>query len=61
MSQESISRARFVISTATHDLWLKFYPQVGVRLEDCFYVNDEGLPVFFTAAVGGQAKDPWRP
>jgi len=32
---------------------------VGVRLEDIFYVNEEGNPVFLTANVGGQAKTPW--
>ncbi|KLO14165.1 Creatinase/aminopeptidase [Schizopora paradoxa] len=32
---------------------------VGIRLEDIFYINEEGKPVFLTANVGGQAKTPW--
>jgi len=34
---------------------------VGVRLEDCFYIAETGLPVMLTAGVGGQAKTPWEP
>jgi len=33
---------------------------VGVRLEDCFYIDEKGSPIFLTAGVGGQAQDPWR-
>ncbi|KZP23639.1 peptidase M24 [Athelia psychrophila] len=35
--------------------------QVGVRLEDCFYISGDGAPVFLTAGVGGQAEDAWHP
>ncbi|KAF9072905.1 peptidase M24 [Rhodocollybia butyracea] len=35
--------------------------KVGVRLEDCFYINAQGRPVFFTEGVGGQAGSPWDP
>ncbi|GJE95184.1 creatinase/aminopeptidase [Phanerochaete sordida] len=35
--------------------------EVGVRLEDCFYVDDDGRPVFLTAGVGGQAGSAWEP
>ncbi|KAL1746074.1 peptidase M24, structural domain-containing protein [Schizophyllum fasciatum] len=36
--------------------------KVGVRLEDCFYVDEEtGGGVLFTAGVGGQATSPWAP
>lgn len=35
--------------------------KVGVRLEDCFYVAEEGNAVFLTAGVGGQATSPWQP
>ncbi|KAL1669318.1 peptidase M24, structural domain-containing protein [Schizophyllum commune] len=36
--------------------------KVGVRLEDCFYVDEEsGEGVLFTAGVGGQATSPWSP
>ncbi|KIK63614.1 hypothetical protein GYMLUDRAFT_40673 [Collybiopsis luxurians FD-317 M1] len=35
--------------------------KVGVRLEDCFYINANGQPVFLTENVGGQAFDPWNP
>lgn len=35
--------------------------QVGVRLEDCFYINELGIPVFLTAGVGGQATSPLEP
>lgn len=30
--------------------------EVGVRLEDCWFMNDEGRAVKFT----GQAKSPWE-
>ncbi|KAF7338686.1 Peptidase-M24 domain-containing protein [Mycena venus] len=35
--------------------------QVGVRLEDCFYIHENGSAIFLTAGVGGQAKSPWSP
>ncbi|KAH7341986.1 Creatinase/aminopeptidase [Rhizoctonia solani] len=35
--------------------------QVGVRLEDCFYIGDEGGAVLLTAGVGGFAKNLWEP
>ncbi|KAF8184894.1 peptidase M24 [Mycena galopus ATCC 62051] len=35
--------------------------KVGVRLEDCFYIHENGTAVFLTAGVGGQAKSPWSP
>jgi hypothetical protein len=35
--------------------------QVGIRLEDCFYVDERGDFVFLTAGVGGPAADPWTP
>ncbi|KAJ7684666.1 Creatinase/aminopeptidase [Mycena polygramma] len=35
--------------------------KVGVRLEDCFYIHEDGGAVFLTAGVGGQAKSPWSP
>ncbi|KAJ7445714.1 Creatinase/aminopeptidase [Mycena galericulata] len=35
--------------------------KVGVRLEDCFYIQEDGNAVFLTAGVGGQAKSPWKP
>ncbi|TFY65499.1 hypothetical protein EVG20_g5567 [Dentipellis fragilis] len=34
---------------------------VGVRLEDCFYIDEDGNAVFLTAGVGGQAASPWAP
>lgn len=37
------------------------YEQVGVRLEDCFYINEDGEPVFLTQGVGGLARSPLRP
>lgn len=33
--------------------------EVGVRLEDIFYIEEAGNSVFLTANVGGQAKTPW--
>lgn len=33
--------------------------QIGIRLEDCFYIDDDGKPVYLTAGVGGQARSPW--
>lgn len=35
--------------------------QVGVRLEDCFFIDEQGKPVLLTAGVGGQAASPWNP
>ncbi|KIY43628.1 Creatinase/aminopeptidase [Fistulina hepatica ATCC 64428] len=34
---------------------------VGVRLEDCFYINEDGAAVFLTEGVGGQSSSPWKP
>ncbi|KIY67833.1 Creatinase/aminopeptidase [Cylindrobasidium torrendii FP15055 ss-10] len=34
---------------------------IGVRLEDCFYIADDGQPVYLTAGVGGVATSPWEP
>lgn len=33
--------------------------QVGVRHEDCFYIDDDGSAVFLTDGVGGQPRSPW--
>ena len=33
--------------------------KVGVRLEDCFYINDEGRAVYLTQVAGGQSRSPW--
>ncbi|TCD66692.1 hypothetical protein EIP91_001046 [Steccherinum ochraceum] len=33
---------------------------LGIRLEDCFYIAEDGKPVYLTAGVGGQAKTPWK-
>ncbi|KAI0748284.1 Creatinase/aminopeptidase [Daedaleopsis nitida] len=35
--------------------------EVGVRLEDCFYIDTDGSAVFLTEEVGGQATSPWYP
>ncbi|KAH9934675.1 peptidase M24 [Fomitopsis serialis] len=35
--------------------------QVGIRLEDCFYVHENGTAIFLTAGVGGAARGPWDP
>ncbi|KZT11274.1 peptidase M24 [Laetiporus sulphureus 93-53] len=35
--------------------------QVGIRLEDCFYVAENGSAVLLTAGVGGAATSPWDP
>ncbi|KAF8905970.1 Creatinase/aminopeptidase [Gymnopilus junonius] len=35
--------------------------KVGVRLEDCFYINDNGVGEYLTEGVGGQSTEPWRP
>lgn len=34
--------------------------QVGIRLEDCFYINDDGDAIFLTEGVGGQAGSVWE-
>lgn len=35
--------------------------QVGIRLEDSFYIDESGNGVYFTENVGGQATSPWQP
>lgn len=35
--------------------------KVGVRSEDCFYVNEDGRPELLTEGTGGLAADPWNP
>ncbi|PBK87456.1 peptidase M24 [Armillaria gallica] len=35
--------------------------KVGVRLEDCFYIAQNGSAVYLTAGVGGHASSPWKP
>ncbi|KAI9065117.1 peptidase M24 [Trametes sanguinea] len=35
--------------------------KVGVRLEDCFYINEDGDGRYLTAGVGGPAASPWDP
>jgi len=34
---------------------------VGVRIEDCFYIDEYGVAEFLTAGVGGQSSSPWHP
>ncbi|KAI0313629.1 Creatinase/aminopeptidase [Amylostereum chailletii] len=35
--------------------------EIGIRLEDCFYIAEDGHAVYLTEGVGGQAEDPWNP
>ncbi|KAG1736725.1 peptidase M24, structural domain-containing protein [Suillus lakei] len=35
--------------------------KVGIRLEDCFYIDEGGNPIFLTKGVGGQALSPLYP
>jgi len=35
--------------------------EVGVRLEDCFFINTDGSPVYLTAGVGGPSQSPYAP
>jgi Xaa-Pro aminopeptidase len=35
--------------------------KVGVRLEDCFHIAEDGTGVYLTQNVGGQSKSPWQP
>jgi len=34
--------------------------KVGVRLEDIFYISEDGVAVFLTDGVGGLATSPWK-
>ncbi|OCH95053.1 peptidase M24 [Obba rivulosa] len=34
--------------------------QVGIRLEDCFYIGENGDAIFLTAGIGGPARNPWN-
>ncbi|KIO29190.1 hypothetical protein M407DRAFT_70902, partial [Tulasnella calospora MUT 4182] len=33
--------------------------EIGVRLEDCFVVEEDGSPLLLTSGVGGPARSPW--
>ncbi|KAG8984572.1 hypothetical protein FRB93_006417 [Tulasnella sp. JGI-2019a] len=35
--------------------------KVGVRLEDCMFIDKSGQAVLLTAGVGGAARSPWMP
>ncbi|EAU88339.2 peptidase M24 [Coprinopsis cinerea okayama7 len=35
--------------------------EVGIRLEDCFYIDSRGLPVYLTTHTGGPQTSPWKP
>jgi len=35
--------------------------EVGVRLEDCFFISDDGSPTLLTQGVGGRSMSPWEP
>ncbi|GLB35093.1 putative peptidase M24B family protein [Lyophyllum shimeji] len=35
--------------------------KIGVRLEDCFFIDDEGVPILLTEGVGGRSASPWAP
>lgn len=35
--------------------------KVGVRLEDCFYISNEGHAMLLTSGVGGFAQDLMHP
>ncbi|KAG5716297.1 hypothetical protein E4T56_gene10642 [Termitomyces sp. T112] len=35
--------------------------QVGVRLEDCFVIREDGAAILLTEGVGGQSQSPWAP
>ena len=36
------------------------FAQVGVRLEDCFYIDADGTAKYLTEGMGGAAVDPWH-
>jgi Xaa-Pro aminopeptidase len=35
--------------------------KLGVRLEDCFYIGEDGKPVYLTEGAGGPARIMWKP
>lgn len=35
--------------------------ELGIRLEDCFYVSDHGEAILLTEGVGGFPVSPWDP
>ncbi|KAI0082761.1 peptidase M24 [Panus rudis PR-1116 ss-1] len=35
--------------------------KVGVRLEDCFFIDDSGQGRYLTEGIGGQSSSPWQP
>ncbi len=35
--------------------------KIGIRLEDCFIIAEDGNSLFLTAGVGGTARSPWDP
>lgn len=37
------------------------FEKIGIRLEDCFVIDEDGNSRFLTAGVGGTARSPWDP
>ncbi|KAI0673059.1 peptidase M24 [Trametes maxima] len=35
--------------------------EIGIRLEDCFFIGEDGAAHYLTAGVGGPALSPWSP
>jgi len=35
--------------------------KIGMRLEDCFVINEDGKSQIPMAGVGGMARSPWDP
>lgn len=35
--------------------------KIGIRLEDCLVIDEEGNSLLLTAGAGGTARSPWDP
>lgn len=37
------------------------FEKIGIRLEDCLVIDEDGNSLLLTAGAGGTARSPWDP
>ncbi|KAH6918728.1 peptidase M24, partial [Coprinopsis sp. MPI-PUGE-AT-0042] len=47
--------------TFSNEPGLYIEEEVGIRIEDCFFIGSDGLPTYLTAGTGGPQLSPWEP
>ncbi|PBK87441.1 hypothetical protein ARMGADRAFT_1168495 [Armillaria gallica] len=55
--------SRVILQTGhafSHEPGVYIEGKVGVRLEDCFYIAQNGSAVYLASGVGGPASSPWK-